>query len=167
MKRCVIPIEAWRRIDTIEGLEEHHNYEVSNHGRVRNCTTGKILKPRVLKSGYLLIGLYTNGTQKNFYLHRLVALAFLPNPNNLADVDHINSDKTNNVIDNLQWLSHESNVKKSNNKQVFCVELNRTFESAMEAGRQLGLDQSCISRCCNGKRRTYKGWHWRFVDVSS
>ena len=160
-------MEIWKRIDSIEGFEEYHNYEVSNHGRFRNCTTGKILKPRVLKSGYLLVGLRLNGVSKDFYLHRLVALAFIPNPNNLADVDHINSDKTNNAIDNLQWLSHENNVKKSNNKQVLCVELNRIFESAMEAGRQLGLDQSGISRCCTGKRKSYKGYHWRFVDVSS
>jgi hypothetical protein len=160
-------MEVWKRIDSIEGFEEYHNYEVSNHGRVRNCTTSRIIKPRVLKSGYLLVGLRLNGVNKDFYLHRLVALAFIPNPNNFADVDHINSDKTNNAIDNLQWLSHESNVKKSNNKQVFCVELNRIFDSAMEAGRQLGLNQSNISRCCNGKRKTCGGFHWRFIDISS
>lgn len=157
-------MEVWKKVNSIEGFEEYGNYEVSNLGKIRNCISNKILKPRVLKSGYLLVCLSTNGKAKNFYLHRLIALAFLPNPNNFTDVDHINSDKTNNAIDNLQWLSHENNVKKSNNKQVLCIELNRIFESTTEASKQLGLEQCNISRCCNGERKTCGGYHWDFID---
>lgn len=160
----MIYIETWKRIDSIEGLEEYKNYEVSSLGKIKNCTSNKILKPRVLESGYLLMYLGANGIYKNFYLHRLVALAFLPNPNNFTDVDHIDGNKFNNAIDNLQWLSHEDNVKKSNNKKVLCIELDKIFESTTDASQQLGIDQSNISRCCNGKRKTCGGFHWQYIN---
>lgn len=103
--------EIWKDIEGFEGL-----YQVSNLGNVRSLNymrTGKIknLSPRLHKDGYYQINnLSKNGSSKSFKVHRLVAQAFLPNPNNLPCIDHINTDKTDNRVENLRWVSfHENN----------------------------------------------------------
>ena len=85
------------------------NYEVSTEGQVRNITTGHILKPRDNGRGYLEVGLHTNKKRTHKYIHRLVAEAFIPNPNNKPEVNHIDEDKTNNSVNNLEWLTHKEN----------------------------------------------------------
>ena len=97
--------EIWKDIEGLEGL-----YQVSTKGRVRSLRGKniKILKQSSTTSGYLFIRLF----YKTYYVHRLVANAFIPNPNNLSDVDHIDNNKKNNNISNLQWLSHRDNIIK-------------------------------------------------------
>ena len=167
-------MEQWK---TINGYE---NYEVSTAGNVRNKRTGRILKP-AKNRGYLQVGLYNeNGKHKTFYIHRLVAIAFIPNPDNLPEVNHINENKEDNSVDNLEWISHKNNMshgtrgerqgkafkktlkeKKINYKKVYCVELDQEFDSITEAQEATGAWN--INRCCQGKQETAGGYHWKYV----
>ncbi|CAL6005042.1 HNH_endonuclease [Hexamita inflata] len=101
-------IEEYRDIDDFE------NYEVSNLGQVKNKTTGRILKQRDSNNGYLVVGLQQNKIQKICYIHRLVAQAFLENPNNYNEVDHVDCVKFNNNVQNLRWVSKSDNCKNRN-----------------------------------------------------
>ena len=98
-------MEQWKQI---EGFS---NYEISNTGKVRNLTTGYILKGRLSKSGYLQVSIKNDETKtfKNQYIHRLVAIYFIPNPENKREVNHINGDKTVNEVDNLEWVTPSEN----------------------------------------------------------
>lgn len=97
-------MEIWKKI---EGYE---NYSVSNKGRVRNDKYKRYLNPQN-SNGYLVVRLYNDSNNKIFKVHRLVAIAFLPNPENLSDVNHKDEDKSNNHIDNLEWCTHKYNMK--------------------------------------------------------
>lgn len=94
----------WRRIDTVEG-----NFEVSDTGLVRNAVTGNVFKCRVTKNGYKMAHFTANRKQWLKYVHRLVALAFIPNPENKPFVNHIDGDKTNNNVSNLEWVTPKEN----------------------------------------------------------
>lgn len=104
--------EIWKEIEVFGG-----NYSVSSEGRVRSngLLKGKNSKVRILKTelskkGYLRVGLTKDGKQKKYLVHRLVAIAFLDNPNNLPDVNHKNECKTDNRLVNLEWMSRRDNM---------------------------------------------------------
>lgn len=103
--------EEWRSID------EYINYQVSNIGRVRNCNTGKILKPKIQSGGYCQVSLYKDKKQKIFLIHRLVANEFIDNPDDKQFVDHVDHDKSNNCINNLRWASNKENAGNSLKQQ--------------------------------------------------
>ena len=107
--------QVWKDIKNYEGL-----YEVSNYGNVRSLKYGKIkyLKPADDGNGYYFVNLSKNGIVKNFKIHRLVANAFIPNPNNLPQINHKDEDKTNNKANNLEWCNNRYNTRYSNSKQV-------------------------------------------------
>lgn len=178
-------IEEWR---TIEG---YPNYQVSNIGRVKSlprevkrkngsCTITKeiILKPRKNNCGYLILGLWNNGKPKTFIVHHLVAQAFIPNPNNLPCINHIDECKTNNCVSNLEYCTYSyNNTYGTRIERVSKAQLNHpsfskpvcqykdgvlvhTYPSMMEAERN-GFDQGAISLCCNGKLKSYMGYEWR------
>ena len=101
--------EIWKDISGYEGL-----YQISNLGNVKSLNysrTGKerILKPGTDKDGYLLVTLYKNRNKRPFKIHRLVAKAFIPNPDNKSDVNHKDENKTNNCVDNLEWMTRMEN----------------------------------------------------------
>lgn len=91
-------------------MENGDNYEVSNFGEIRNLK-GKIIKPEILKKGYLRVSLCLNSKNKKYLVHRLVALAFIPNPENKPVVNHEDGDKTNNRYDNLVWATSSENTQ--------------------------------------------------------
>jgi len=103
----------------IEGYDEL--YQVNQLGEVRSLRFGKekLLKPRNHIGGYLKFLLCKDGKYKNEYVHRLVAKAFIPNPDNLSQVDHINEDKTDNSVHNLRWVSSSENNQHFHNMRTF------------------------------------------------
>ena len=148
-------------------------YAVTSCGKVYSYKRKKFLKHFKRKDGYLEVGLHKDGEQKNYLIHRLVAEAYLPNHNNLPCVNHKDENKENNALQNLEWCTQKYNanygsrierISKALSKPIFCEELNRTFESATIAARELGLDQSNVTRCCTGKQKTTGGLHFRYAN---
>lgn len=148
-------------------------YQITSCGKVWSYKSEKFLKPQKRKDGYLQVNLYKGGERKKCYIHRLVAEVYIPNPEGLLEVNHKDENKENNALPNLEWCdrgynvnygSHSERVGKALSKPVFCEELNRTFESITIAARELGLNQSGISRCCTGKRKTCGGFHFRYQE---
>lgn len=99
--------EIWKTI------ENYKTYSVSTFGNIRNDLTSKILKGRPNKFNHLRIQLYKDKKANSFYIHRLVALAFIPNPENKAQVDHIDNNPTNNNLTNLRWATSQENLRNS------------------------------------------------------
>lgn len=155
-------MEIWKDIEGYEDL-----YEVSDEGRVRNKKTGRILKAGKDTGGYLYINLCKDGEPKPKSIHRLVAQSFIPNPLNLSEVNHIDEDKTNNNVDNLEWISHQDNIDYSKSKAVNQYfpngKLFATYKSINEASRQTGINQGSICLCCKGKLKTSGGFIWKYV----
>ena len=165
-------MEKWKEISGYEGL-----YEVSDQGRVKSLGNDKSRKEKILKpwkthDGYLKVALRKDGHTKRTSVHRLVAEAFIQNPNNLETVNHKDEVKINNVASNLEWMSRADNVAYSQPQwakrsvQMFdkkTGELLATFPSTMEANRVTGINQSSISQCCNGKLKSAGGYVWRYL----
>ena len=163
--------EIWEPI-TVN--EEIWDYEVSNLGRVRNSKTGRVMKLQETNKGYLRVCLRKNGESKQFSVHRLVAFAFIPNDDteNKTDVNHIDEDKTNNTVENLEWCTREYNINYGTHNERVAKTLSKKiigkslaenkiiiFQSMCHAER-CGFDKGAISRCCNGKQKYYKGFMW-------
>ena len=101
-------LEIWKPIYI--DYDDFIRYGISDSGRVKNLKTNKILKAEVDKDGYLKVNLYLGDVKKHFFVHRLVAIAFIPNPNNLPQVNHINGIKTDNHPENLEWCDCQYNI---------------------------------------------------------
>lgn len=162
----------WRTINTNLG------YEISDEGQVRNKKTGKILKGVPDKDGYLRVHLYN--PIKNFYVHRLVAQAFLDSPKeNQTEIHHKDGNRQNNNVSNLQWVTRQENdshvCHKSNQtsysavrvQQILNGEIIAEFKSMSEAARQTGCNQAHISAVCRGKRKSTGGFQWKKVEGST
>lgn len=163
--------EIWRIID------EFPNYMISNLGRVKSLDYNgtkqeKILKPLKQKKGYLKIGLYKDKKYYSRQIHRLVAIAFIPNPNNEPQVNHIDGNKENNTVNNLEWCNNTYNqVHAINNglrafKPVIQYSKDGVFIKkwirATEASKALAIDISTIWRACKGERKTAGGFKWGY-----
>lgn len=117
--------EIFKDIPGYEGL-----YQISNLGNVKSLHYNKsnrqvILKPRLNKKGYCRVGLHSKGESKDFFIHRLVAESFIPNPNNLSDVNHKDENKQNNCVNNLEWLSHRDNMNYGTIKERIAATLRK------------------------------------------
>ena len=164
--------EEWRDIEEYYGL-----YQISNLGRIKSLNyrrTGKekILKP-VNTNDYFTIELCKEGNRKRHRVHRLVALHFIPNPNNYPMVNHRNEIKTDNQVGNLEWCDAKYNNNYGTrtersaeklSKQVLCIETGVIYPSTHQVERQLGFRQQYISQCCNGKYKQAYRLHWKYVN---
>lgn len=154
--------------EILKQIKDYPDYAISNLGNVYSYKNGKVVKlsPKITKWGYLRIGIYKNGEYKDYYIHRLVAEAFIPNPLGLPQVNHIDEDKTNNRAENLEWCSAQYNIDYSLSKQVEQYDLNgnliNTWKSTREIEKQLGYFHSRISDCCNRIYKTAYGFIWKY-----
>ena len=179
--------EIFKDISGYEGL-----YQVSNLGNVRSVgmyvgrgkgtyfQEGRIMKPVKDRGGYLYVNLYKNSKRKVHKVHRLVATAFIENPDNLPEVNHIDENKQNNKVENLEWCDHKQNcnhgtrierVAETRRKRPLQLTLDYTlvkeWSSTAECGRN-GFDHSTVSKCCNNKYgkqgNVYKGYRWVYAE---
>ena len=137
-------------------------------GRVRHFKTKHILTPNHTNRGYLQVRLSIGGHSNTIarYIHRLVAAAFIPNPDNLPEVNHKDENKENNCVDNLEWCDHQYNMEYSQNKingwrkkPVKCLETEKVYASVSEAMEDTGIDRRCIGFACSGKTKSAGGYH--------
>ena len=159
-------IEEFRDVVGFEDL-----YEVSDEGRVRNKNTGRILKPNKINKGYLQVILCKDGERKPALVHRLVAKAFISNPNHYPQVNHIDENKSNNHVENLEYCTNQYNIRYSaykKNKPVNQYALDgrllNTYKSIKEASEKTGIDKSNICNCCLGKIKSSGNFIWKYVS---
>lgn len=165
--------EIWMPVVGFEGL-----YEVSDQGRVKSLFTKKerIIKPFTNNSGYLRVNLHKKGQKpKKFYVHRLVALSFIPNPLNKPEANHQNGNTLDNRLENLNWMTSKENTAhaielglfKLNNKPVIATNLDTLerleFKSMTEAANQLGVHIANLHKVLKGKRNQTNGWMFQRV----
>lgn len=161
--------EVWRDV------KDFPQYRVSNLGRVYSLKTKKILKPHPDKKGYLRVKLWEKKGY-TFKVHRLVAQAFIDNPQNLPQVNHKDENKQNNRVNNLEWCDNSYNAtygthitrgaeKLTNRKDlsipVICLETGTVYLSIEDAKRKTGIRN--IGECCRGNRNTAGGYHWEYT----
>lgn len=163
--------EKWLPVKGYEGF-----YEISDHGKVRSVKRrGYIMSPYKNNGGYLCIRLSKDNKKKSFTVHRLVAEAFIPNPENLPQINHKNENKTYNLVENLEWCDCRYNLmygslpekRKKLYGQAVCMydkhgRFLKTFRSAREAERQLGVSHNSILKCCKGESYFAGSFLWRF-----
>ena len=161
--------EKWKEIKDYDG-----EYYVSNFGRVRNKT--RLLNPYKTQKGYRGVRLTKNNVVKNYLVHRLVATAFIDNPNNYPTVNHKDENKDNNRTDNLEWCSYSYNNNYGNRNKtvsekmsvpVICIDEvgNRErFNSLREGALSKGCFASNIWKVLSGKRKTTGGYRWIYAE---
>jgi len=166
--------EEWKDIEGYEGL-----YQVSTLGRVRSLPRiscqghplkGGYRKPQN-RSGYLSICLHKEGVWSKYLMHRLVATTFIPNPENKPEVNHIDGNKHNNRVENLEWctksenLMHASKVLHRFGTRVVRVEDGKVFDSIRDAAQVCGVKCSGnISMCLRNINHTAGGYHWKYLE---
>ena len=138
-------------------------------GRVRNYK-GKVLKLKMDKQGYAMVGLHKNGVRKMCLVHRLVAEAFLPNPDNLPEIHHLNHERNDNRAENLAWVTSAEQKDehwreaKGTRLRVVGHGIDKTYNSAMAVQRELGIDNSSALLVAKGIRKQAKGYRIFFAD---
>lgn len=180
-----MPNEIWKDVVGYEGL-----YQVSNLGRVKR--NRHIKSTSLDRGGYVTVSLCKKSNQKTLKMHRLVALSFIPNPLRKKTVNHIDGNKKNNCVDNLEWSTYSENHKHAyklglkkvtdaqrksasetgkrtcemnrKKKAVVCFnEIERyIFASAHDGARFVNGSASAIIKCCKGTQQTHKGFSWRY-----
>lgn len=173
-------IEEWKDIKGYEGL-----YRVSNYGEVFSVRNSQNLVKRKHTGGYVQFVLSIKGKQQYLFAHRLVAMHFIDNPNKLPQVNHIDEDKKNNFVENLEWCTSEYNnnygtkidritknlgYRKHREKMkrkvvATCVETGKEilYDSIIAAVEQ-GFTGTTISAVCRGKHNTHRGYEWRYAN---
>lgn len=179
-------IENWRDIEGYEGY-----YQVSNSGRIKSSR--KVYKEQLLKhfdngQGYSVVMFRVNKEYKHFRVHRLVASAFIPNPENKPYINHIDGNKSNNKVDNLEWCTRsenelhayrtglkqgywtgkkESHTTKKVNQYSLADELIGEYKSVVGASNWTGINKNCIARVARGERNNAGGFKWKYQSYES
>lgn len=181
--------EIWAPIPGYEGM-----YDVSSIGRVRSYLdpTGfdkdkrleepELMKPQLHKRGYLYVTLRKDGKGHKGYINNLMGKAFIPNPENKPEVNHIDGIKTHNVLSNLEWNTRAENMEHARRtglwdvegslakaleawrRPVYCYELDDNFDSVDSAASYFGVTKGCITYCCQGKIYNVKGYHVCYIE---
>lgn len=179
--------EIWKDIPGYEGI-----YKISNLGKIKalRIWTGRmyikrevLLKPTIARNGYYRITLSNNKKVKYVNMHRLIAETFIPNPNNYSYINHIDGNKQNNNINNLEWCTQSHNIKEAvriglrktktrgespNSRKVNQYDLSgnliKEWNSMVEINEELGFDYTCISRCCSGIYKKSYGFIWKYRE---
>lgn len=165
---------------TIEGT--NGEYQVSDTGLVKTTKTGRILRPAVDARGYERVCLFKMDRDRRYKVHRLVAMAFIPNPNNLPQVNHIDGDKRNNNVSNLEWITNEDNMRhakehglrvgherfcESRKKPVIATNIETgeqiVFESILAAVKGIGTYH--VTAVIKGQRKQAKGYTFAFKEA--
>ena len=174
--------EIWKDIKGYEGI-----YQISNLGRVKSSErrgNGReiILKGWKPKDGYKRVKLIKKYKVENKLIHRLIAEAFIPNPNNYPVVNHKNGIKTDNQIENLEWCTQKYNMREAQRLNLLNPGKNikekrkvkqytkegkfiEEWSSMIEVQRKLGYKTSAISMCCKGKIKTAYGYIWKYAEL--
>ena len=169
-------MESWKQVVGYEGL-----YEISSIGQVRSVLRkvwnpgrkcyrtqySRILKQTLDSHGYKRVTLSKDGNINQFLVHRLVAIAFIPNPNNYKYVNHKDENTMNNSAANLEWCTNSYNLIYSIGKKIAQYskngELIKTFNSIVDASREYNIPTTNISKCCKGKRHSAGKYIWKYV----
>ena len=180
----MVDMEIWKDVKGYEGY-----YQISNMGNVRSVDRvrrksnhgydahikGKVIKQRSQKNGYKCVTIYKDGVAKTVRVHRLVAAAFVPNPNGYGEVNHIDENVENNCANNLEWCSRSYNCsygsglsKRAKKCSKPCVQYKdgieiARFPSISEASRKTGIVFSSIQSCVSGKQKTTHGFTWSAI----
>lgn len=172
----------WKEIPNTDGL-----YLISSEGKVFSVRSNKVLRNQQIKNGYWRIELNVDGEKERHFIHRLVAEAFLPNPDNLPCVNHKDENPSNNCVDNLEWCTHSYNTNYGNrlakfqehiqacrgsanpqSKTIYQYDLEGNYiakyGSAGEAERVLLVDGDCVLKCARGQLKQYKGYVFQFEE---
>lgn len=173
--------QLWKKI---QGFE---NYSVSDDGLIRNDSRNKLKAQRVNKDGYNKVSIYENGNAHTFRVHRLVAEAFIDNPLQKPDINHIDGNKTNNNCNNLEWVTKSENMihayntglakghptygmlgKKNPNagrhgRPVRVLETGEEFSSVTECSKALNLNDRAIYDVLNGRQNSHRGYHFERI----
>ena len=129
----------------------------------------KVLAVRINRCGYLYVNLYKNLKRKTLTIHRIVATAFIPNPENKPHINHKDGNKLNNHVENLEWCNakenenHKRNVLNLGVRAVKCIETNEVFNSIANASRSKKIPTSNIIFACQGKYKQAGGYHWVYI----
>ena len=159
----------WKQIPGYGG-----KYSVSSAGGVKNTKSGRSLRQWSDRSGYMRVALFHEGHGKQFYVHRLVATAFIPRSSSKLEVNHINGDKADNSVSNLEWCTKSENQRHSYRVLgrrwhagrprvgVTCIETGESFDSIASAARAKGIDSRNLHAVLSPKsyKKTCGGFHW-------
>ena len=158
--------EEWKTIESCQG------YEVSNTGKVRNKKTGRILKQNKRRGYPFVVLMNSKNEKKDYYVHRLVALAFIPNPSGFPQVNHRDGNKNNNSVENLEWCTARMNIQHAcelgliDHYKIPVVQIDKqgnivnVFGSMTEAFMITGINICNISLVVHKKRRSAGGYNW-------
>ena len=164
--------ETWKPIPGFE------NYEASTLGRIKRLAdslkfkwlkAGDMCKYTLHPKGYYILGLSNKGKSKTQNVHRWIAQTFIPNPDNLAQVDHINEIKTDNRVCNLRWVSNEYNTRRSHSKPLRGKNLKtgeeKIFLNSTDAAKYINGDSRKIQLVYDGKRPHHRNWHFEKLNI--
>lgn len=153
-------------------IKDFESYFVDDKGIVYN-KSGKQIRPERTRNGYLRVSLSNESEKhKHFLIHRLVAEAFVPNPENKAQVNHRDKNRANNCVENLEWVTPLENLNysdvivkanKANERKVRCINTGVIYDSIKTVEEKLGLHHANIIACCNGRRNKCGGLAWEYV----